>query len=81
MPNKRADNRVRKNFALPSEVDDMLLDLARATNRSATQVLELLIAQEHSKRSALGQLQDIQPLFPEPPQAPPVAPKRSRKSK
>lgn len=81
MPNQRATNRVRKTFAIIDDVEAMLADLASATRRSPTQVLEILIAQEHAKRSGLGQLQDIQPLFPEPPPAPPVAPKRRRKLK
>ena len=80
VPNQRAANRVRKTFAITDDVEVMLADLAKATQRSPTQVLEILIAQEHSKRSGLGQLQDVQPLFPEPPPAPQVAPKRRRKS-
>ena len=75
MANQRSKDRQSVSFQVTKEVAEQLAALSAASRLSKTKVVEYLVAQEHLKRSAQGQLEVAEGLFPEP-QPPGKAKKR-----
>ena len=65
MANQRSKDRQSVSFQVTSEVAEQLAALSAASRLSKTKVVEFLVAQEHQKRAAKGQLEVSQGLFPE----------------
>jgi len=66
MANQRSKDRQSACFHITKEVAEQLAALSAASRLSKTKVVEFLVAQEHQKRSAQGQLEVSEGLFPEP---------------
>ena len=66
MANQRSKDRQSVSFQVTSEVAEQLAALSAASRLSKTKVVEYLVAQEHQKRAAQGQLEVSDGLFPEP---------------
>jgi hypothetical protein len=66
MANQRSKDRQSVSFQVTKEVAEQLAALSAASRLSKTKVVEYLVAQEHLKRSAQGQLEVSEGLFPEP---------------
>lgn len=66
MANQRSKDRQSVSFQVTKDVAEQLAALSAASRLSKTKVVEFLIAQEHQKRSAQGQLGVSEGLFPEP---------------
>ena len=65
MVNQRSKDRQSVSFQVTSEVAQQLAALSAASRLSKTKVVEYLVAREHQKRSAQGQLEVSEGLFPE----------------
>jgi len=66
MANQRSKDRQSACFHITKDVAEQLAALSAASRLSKTKVVEYLVAQEHQKRSAQGQLEVAEGLFPEP---------------
>jgi hypothetical protein len=66
MANQRSKDRQSACFHITKEVAEQLAALSAASRLSKTKVVEFLVAQEHQKRSAQGQLEVSEGLFPDP---------------
>ncbi len=66
MANQRSTDRQSVSFQVTKEVAEQLAALSAASRLSKTKVVEYLVAREHQKRSAQGQLEVSEGLFPEP---------------
>ncbi len=79
MANQRSKDRQSVSFQVTSEVAEQLAALSAASRLSKTKVVEYLVAREHQKRSAQGQLAVAEGLFPEPGLAQQAKKKRTQK--
>ena len=66
MANQRSKDRQSACFHITKEVAEQLAALSAASRLSKTKVVEYLVAREHQKRAAQGQLEVSEGLFPEP---------------
>ena len=60
---RRADNRVNVNCWVPKDVKEALDRLANSSQRSKTQVLELLVKAADARLEQLGGEADVSQLF------------------